>query len=332
MKKVLEKKVAQPDFIEPMLATLTDTYFSSEDWLYEEKFDGERCLAFKKNGAVRLLSRNNKLMNTNYPELVSALTQQAADNFIIDGEIITLNPEGVSDFELLQGRMNLQKTQEIKLKSKAVKVTYCIFDLMYTDGYDIRQLPLLERKKLLKKLLNYNKTLLYTEHIIGDGLKFFKQACARKWEGVIAKRINSQYVGVRSRDWLKFKCIMQQELIICGFTAPQGSRAYFGALLVGYYAQGKLIYAGKVGTGYTQDTLETLGKKLQKLVISKCPYTIYDGSEKNVTWVKPELVAEFQFANWTNAGKLRVGRYKGLRDDKAAKDVVQETVKPIGPR
>ncbi len=332
MKKALEKKVSQPDFIEPMLATLTDKYFSSNDWLYEQKFDGERCLAFKKNGSVRLLSRNNKLVNTNYPELVDALMQQKADNFIIDGEIVSLNPQGISDFELLQGRMNLQKTQEIQLKEKAVKIHYCIFDLIYTDGRDIRQMPLLERKKLLKKLLNYNKTLEYSEHIIGDGLTFFKKACGQKWEGVIAKRIDSEYVGVRSRDWLKFKCIMQQELIICGYTAPQGSRSYFGALLVGYYDKDKLIYAGKVGTGYTQDTLETLGKKLQKLIIKKCPYTLYDGPTKDITWVKPELVAEFQFANWTNAGKLRVGRYKGLRDDKAAKDVVQETVKPIGPR
>jgi DNA ligase D-like protein (predicted ligase) len=313
-----------PEFIPPMLATLTENYFSRPDWIYEEKFDGERCLAFKNKGKVRLVSRNKKIMNNNYPELVTALEKQTADNFVIDGEIVTLNEKGVSDFELLQGRMNLQKTEKIKLKEKAVKVRYCIFDLMYTNGQDTRRLPLLERKKLLKKLLSYNKTLVYTEHKVGDGITFFKQACKLKWEGLIAKRADSPYVGVRSRDWLKFKCISKQELIICGYTAPQGARNYFGALLVGYYAKDKLIYAGKVGTGYSQDTLETLGKKLQKLSIKKCPFTDYDGPTKDVTWVKPELVAEFQFANWTTAGKLRVGRYKGLRDDKNAQDVVRE--------
>ncbi len=321
-----------PDFIKPMLATLTETYFSSPDWLFEEKFDGERCLAFKKNGEVRLLSRNDKLMNDNYPEIVRALTKQKSDNFIIDGEIVALDPQGISDFELLQGRMNLQKTEKIQLNQRTINVSYYIFDLMHTYGTDTRSLPLLDRKKLLKKLLLYNKILLYTEHKIGDGVTFFKQACKRKWEGLIAKRINSEYVGVRSRDWLKFKCIYKQELIICGYTSPKGSRHYFGALLVGYYDKDNLIYAGKVGTGFSENTLEALGKKLQKLAIKKCPFTYYNSPIHDITWVKPQLVAELEFAQWTHAGKLRVGRYKGLRDDKNAKDVVQETVKPIGPR
>lgn len=323
------KKSAQPAFIKPMLATLTENYFSRNDWIYEHKFDGERCLVFKKNGNVQLLSRNNKEMNNQYPELVTALIKQAADNFIIDGEIVALDKSGVSDFELLQGRINVQKDHKIEALQKTVPVLFNIFDLMYVDGYDIRNLPLLTRKAILKKLLKYNGMLLYTEHKVGDGIEFFKQACKLHWEGLIAKRSASPYVGVRSPDWLKFKCIMKQELVIGGYTQPQGSRTDFGALLVGYYANGNFMYAGKVGTGYSQETLAMLGKKLQKLERATCPFSNYDETVRGVHWVKPQLVAEFQFANWTNAGKLRVGRYKGLRDDKNARDVVKELPKRV---
>jgi DNA ligase D-like protein (predicted ligase) len=323
------KKIAQPTFIPPMLATLTKDYFSDKHWLYEHKFDGERCIAFKKNGVVTLKSRNRNSMNKSYPELVKALTQQKADNFIIDGEIVSKNKKGVSDFQLLQGRINLRAPGE---SEKKVPIVYCVFDIMYCKGYDTRKLPLLTRKKLLKGLLSFNKLISYTPHVLRNGVTYFKKACHLRWEGLIAKRIDSQYAGKRSRDWLKFKCIMQQELVIAGYTAPQGSRAYFGALLVGYYnKKGDLIYAGKVGTGFDEKTLTMLGKKLERLQRASCPFTHYEGPTKNVQWVKPVLVAEFQFAQWTNAGRLRVGRYKGLRDDKDAKDVVKETPRAIGP-
>lgn len=326
------KKTAEPNFVKPMLATLTDDYFSSKDWLYEHKFDGERCLAFKKNGKVSLLSRNHKRMNDGYPELVKALEKQTADNFAIDGEIVSLNKAGVSDFQLLQGRMNLRVSSKVEQELGKVKIVYCIFDVMYAHGYDTRDLPLLERKKILKKLLKFNKILSYAKHKIGDGITFFKYACKHKWEGLIAKRITSTYVGLRSRDWLKFKCIMKQELVIGGYTTPRGSRSDFGALLVGYYSGTKFMYAGKVGTGYSEDILAMLGKKLRKLETSRCPFSNYDEKITGVHWVKPVLVAEFQFAQWTNSGKLRVGRYKGLRDDKAAKNVVKETPKAISIR
>ena len=329
LKKI--KKCPEPKFVQPMLATLTTNYFSNNDWLYEHKFDGERCLAFKNKGKVHLVSRNNKNMNDIYPELVDALKMQSADNFIIDGEIVSLNKQGVSDFQLLQGRINVHRQAEVAAKQKKIAVIYRIFDLMYIDSYDIRKLPLYARKELLKNLLKYNKQLTYSEHIIGKGIPFFKKACVLHWEGLIAKRIVGQYEGKRSTDWLKFKCIMKQELVIGGYTSPKGSRTYFGALLVGYYKKAKFIYAGKVGTGYSEDTLELLGKKLQKLTITRCPFTNYYESTKNVRWVKPFLVAEFQFAQWTNAGRLRVGRYKGLRTDKKAVDVVQELPKAIGP-
>jgi bifunctional non-homologous end joining protein LigD len=326
------KKMAQPDFVQPMLATLTDEYLSKDTWIYEEKFDGERCIAIKKNGKVHLVSRNQKLMNEQYPTLVQAFENQAADNFIVDGEIVAWNANGVSDFQMLQGRINLTKIAKIKVRSAQVSVALCIFDVMYAGGYDVRNMPLLARKQVLQNLLLFNKTLIYTKHKVDDGIAFFKHACRMHWEGVIAKRADSTYVGVRSPNWLKFKCIMKQELIIVGYTEPKGSRQYFGALLVGYYKDKKLMYAGKVGTGYSEQILEILGKRLQKLEIKKCPLVNYDESTKGVHWVKPQLVAEFQFAEWTSGGKLRVGRDKGLRDDKDAKDVVRERPKAIGPR
>ena len=322
------KKVTQPHWVAPMLATLTDDYFSSEDWIYEHKFDGVRALVYKQNGKVTLFSRNKNIMNTEYPEIVTALQKQKADNFIIDGEVVAMHG-GISNFELLQSRINLQDIEQIKRKTKLTEITFCIFDCMYLDGYDIRHLSLLERKKLLKKLLRYNHMLLYTEHIIGDGIKFFKNACKAKWEGVIAKKIDSQYEGKRSRNWLKFKCIMQQELVIGGYTTPRGARSYFGALLVGYYAKGKFRYAGKVGTGFNEETLTVLGKKLRALEIKECPFVDFDISYRGVHFVKPKLVAEFQFAQWTQGGKLRVGRFKGLRFDKPAKDVIKEIPKHI---
>ena len=319
------KKIAQPSFIPPMLATLTNYYFSKQDWIYEHKFDGERCLAFKKNGKVQLLSRNKNLMNNEYPELVAALEKQKADNFIIDGEIVAHTKKGVSDFQLLQGRMHLRTAHQ-----SVVQISYCIFDLMYADGYDLQSLPLLARKTILKKLLSYNTLLAYTDHIVGDGISYFKKACKQKWEGIIAKKNDSEYVNKRSHSWLKFKCIMKQELVIAGYTSPRRSRQHFGALLVGYYKDGKLIYAGKVGTGYSEAVLEMLYKKMHRLEQKKCPFANYDGKEAGVHWLKPALVAEFEFAQWTVGGKLRVGRYKGLRDDKDARDVVKERPLPRG--
>lgn len=326
------KKISLPAHMPFMLATLTNEYFSDPDWIYEQKFDGERCLAVKKKGKVKLVSRNNKLMNSEYPELVAALESQAADNFMLDGEIIAKGKKGVSDFQLLQGRMHLQKMAKLKQRKKEISITYCIFDLLYAGGYDLRRMPLLARKQVLKKLISWNKQLHFSKHKVGNGIPFFKHACKLHWEGLIAKRAASAYMGKRSKDWLKFKCIMKQELVIGGFTEPRGSRNSFGALLVGYYKDKKLMFAGKVGTGFTEDVLKKLGARLKKLEVKKCPFDHFDESQKGVHWVKPIVVAEFEFAQWTRGGKLRVGRYKGLRDDKNAKDVVKEVPKMISIR
>lgn len=328
--EILKKRIKekQPDFIQPMLATLTKDYFAKKNWVYEHKFDGVRCLAYKKNGKVKLLSRNDNNMNKTYPEVVKALEDQEQDNFILDGEIIA-KESGISSFQMLQERINLQDFATIAKLQKKIPIIYCIFDLIYVDGYNIQHLPLFARKEILEKLLDYNKILFYTKHKTGDAVKALKKACQLKWEGLIVKEINSIYQNKRSKSWLKFKCSAGQELVIGGYTEPRGSRDYFGALLVGYYQNGELQYAGKVGTGYSMLTLEELGPKLKKLEIKKCPFANFEDSTRNIHWVKPILVGEFEFAQWTKGGKLRVGRYKGLRTDKKAILVVKEMPKEI---
>ena len=318
------KKMPDPhSYLRPMLATLTKHYFSRKNWIFEPKFDGVRCLAYKKNGKVSLVSRNNKEMNREYPEIVHALEQQKADNFIIDGEVVALQ-HGISKFELLQGRINLRSSEKITEKLKKIPIKYVIFDLLYTDGYDVHSKPLLQRKKLLKSLLQYNTLLVWVDHGEEQGEKFFKEACNLGWEGIIAKKADSVYESRRSRNWLKFKCAQAQELVIGGYTDSQRSRTDFGALLVGYYRGKKLIYAGKVGTGFTRGTLSMLGKKLRALETNTCPFSIYTEPTQGVHWVRPRLVADFEFAEWTKAGRLRVPRYKGLRTDKPARDVIKE--------
>lgn len=318
-------RTAQPSWIPPMLATLTKDYFSDPHWIYETKFDGIRIIAYRNGSKIRLMSRNKQLLNSNYPELVKALLKQKSDSFIIDGEVVALQ-RTKSSFEKLQKRMkNSNPTaQEIK----KTPLYYYIFDMMYVDGYEIIALPLLARKKLLKKIISFKDPLRYSEHKIEKGLPFFKATCHKGLEGIMAKQAESTYQTKRSRDWLKFKCVAEQELVIGGYTEPQGSRTDFGALLMGYYHKGKLHYAGKVGTGFDQATLQELGKKLSKLRRSKCPFAHDDTlPKKNIAWVNPKLVAQIGFEEWTKGGKLRQPRYMGLRTDKKAKDVVREMAK-----
>lgn len=324
------KKEKQPDFIAPMLATLTKDYFSRTDWVYEHKFDGVRCLAYKKNGKVSLLSRNDNKMNNIYPEIVIALEEQIADNFIIDGEIIA-KEHRISSFEMLQNRMNLRNNSRVKSIQNKIPIFYCIFDLIYIDGYNIEHFPLFARKTILEKLLDYNKILILTKPLVGNAIKLFQKACKLNWEGIMAKDKNSIYQNKRSKSWLKFKCHQGQELVIGGYTQSKSEihDKSFGALLVGYYKDGELQYAGKVGTGFSFQTISELGARLQKLEIKKCPFVNFDISTNYVHWVKPILVGEFEFAQWTKAGKLRVGRFKGLRSDKKATLVVKEEPKEI---
>lgn len=317
------KKAAFARWYDPMLAKLTYDYFDDPDWIYERKFDGQRCIAYKKGNNVRLMSRNEKEANAYYPELVVAMQQIGPKNVVVDGEIVAFE-KNVTSFAKLQQRMHLEAPDQAA--ATGVKVYYYIFDILYIDQYDVRKLPLKERKRLIRAYVHFSDPIRLTVHRKGTGKAYRKEACKKDWEGVIAKNLEAPYQGKRSSDWLKFKCFNEQELVIGGYTAPQGSRIGFGALLLGYYAQGKLHYAGKVGTGWSDQMLEDLHAKLDKIETKKCPFTDYDGKEKQVTWVKPKLVAQIRFENWTQDYKLRHSSYLGLRIDKKAKDVVLEDI------
>lgn len=318
-KKLLKKKM-QPTQINVMLATLTHNYFYSPDWMYEHKLDGERCISIKNGKEVSLQTRNHKSMNISYPDVEEAISHIDA-NVILDGEIVAFK-HGLSDFSRLQQRMHARTKEEAK--KTHIAVYYYIFDIMYLDGYDLTQLPLITRKQILRKIISFKKPLRFTPHKLKTSEAYFDGICKKGWEGLMVKNIRSTYQSKRSTDWLKFKCVQEQELVIGGYTDPQRSRIGFGALLLGYYKRGKFHYAGKVGTGFDTETLLYLKKQLDKLETSRMPFINYNDSSKGVHWVKPQLVCEVGFTEWTHDNKLRHPRYLGLRRDKPAKEVTQE--------
>jgi DNA ligase D-like protein (predicted ligase) len=310
-----------PEWMEPMLATLTDRRFSDPGWIFERKFDGERCLVFRKGGKVRLLSRNRHRLNDTYPELEAALECLETPDFIADGEIVAFDG-GATSFSRLQARM--QVTDREKARRIGVPVFLYLFDLMYLDGYDITRVGLRSRKEFLGRLLSFTDPIRFSRHRNEAGEECFREACAKGWEGIIAKRAAGWYVHHRSPDWLKFTCLLQQEFVIGGFTDPAGSRSGFGALLVGYYDGGKLLYAGRVGTGFGERLLAALSGPLLSLERETSPFSDRKERRKGEHWVEPGLVCEVAFTEWTGAGVMRHPRFIGLRDDKAAREVVRE--------
>jgi bifunctional non-homologous end joining protein LigD len=311
----------QPDWMEPMLATLTDRRFSESGWIFERKFDGERCLVFRKEDTVRMLSRNRKRLNDTYPELEQALLKVGEERFIADGEIVAFEGE-VTSFSRLQQRMQIQERK--KAEKSGVAVYLYLFDLMYLDGYDLCDLDLRTRKNILTRLFAFEDPIRYSVHRDGDGVAFYREACAKGWEGIIAKRAAGRYLHRRSSDWLKFPCLNRQEFVIGGYTDPSGSRTGFGALLLGYYEGNDLIYAGKVGTGFDDRTLKELRDRLLSREQETSPFADRERPEKGEHFVTPDLVCEVAFTGWTDDGKLRHPRFLGLRQDKPAKDVVRE--------
>ena len=297
-----------------MKAVLTEERFSSDEWIYERKLDGIRCLAFRNDRDVRLLSRNKLSLKERFSEIASALQAEAGVDCILDGEVVAF-AGGKTSFERLQQR-----------GERRVSIYYYIFDLLYLDGYDVRPLSTRSRKRLLKNALRFAGPLRTTTHRNRDGGAYYADACHRGWEGLIAKRADAPYTGGRSRDWLKFKCSAEQELVIGGFTAPRGSRTELGALLLGYYDGGRLRYAGKVGTGFTHETLRELASRLAPLERTSSPFT-EEVKERNATWVDPRLVAQVGFSEWTRDGRLRHPRFLGLREDKPASEVVREAAR-----
>lgn len=315
------KRDAEPEWISPMLATLAHGSSRSEDWIVEQKLDGERCLAFREGEGVRMFTRNRRLVNGSYPEIVEALESQALKKFIIDGEVVVLN-HGLPSFSRLQERMHVDDPG--RARRSEVKVYYYVFDLLYENWNDLRSLPLKSRKELLKKSLVFRGPIRRLPYKTGKGEDFLKEACKKGWEGVIAKRASGAYIERRSTDWLKFKCVAGQEFVIGGYTDPQRTRTGFGALLLGYYIGDSLVYVGKVGTGFNSRILETLGKRLASLEQSGSPFVNYVERARGVHWVKPQLVAQIGFVEITRDGQLRQARFYGLRDDKAPPEVALE--------
>lgn len=312
-----------PYFERPMLATLTESYFSDKEWIFERKFDGVRGLLFKDGKEVFLKSRNNNYMDMSYPEIITAGKKLKVDQIILDGEIVAFEGSHTS-FQKLQLRIGITKSEKIALIN--LPIYMYIFDILYLDGHDLTQLPLEDRKCILKACIKYIDPLRYTEHKDTNGIEFYKQACAKGWEGLIAKKRDSIYVHKRSKAWLKFKCVSEQEFVIAGYTDPQRSRIGFGALLLGYYKNNKFHYAGKVGTGFDDAFLTEFSQKLKRFKIKKNPFTSHD-VPKDVYFVKPVFVAQIGFEEWTKDGKLRHPRFLGLRTDKKPKEVEKEIAK-----
>jgi bifunctional non-homologous end joining protein LigD len=305
---------------EPMKAKLHDRPFDDPDWVFERKLDGIRAIARREGAAATLTSRTGRDLSSAYPELIEALEAESMERFVADGEIVAFEGNRTS-FERLQGRMGIHDPRLARLTG--IPVHLYLFDLLELDGHDTSGLPLRSRKDLLRRSLEFAGPIRYTPHRNEHGRRFFREACSKGWEGLIAKRAESPYVHARSRDWLKLKCSREQELVIGGFTPPQGSRSHFGALLVGYYEDGELRYAGKVGTGFSERVLADLAARMQALEVPEPPFR-QDGLPKRARWVRPELVGQFAFSEWTRDGRLRHPRYLGLRDDKPAAEVVRE--------
>lgn len=307
------KKRIFPHELKPQLATLYKTVPEGDQWLHEIKYDGYRLLAMNQK-KLRLLTRNGKDWTAKFPSIAEAL--KPLPEAILDGEVVSLTEQGISSFEGLQAALQLEQSENL---------VFYVFDLPYLEGYDLTEAPLLVRKKLLAEVLARlgHERIRYSEHIISDGAVVYEHACAHHLEGIISKRVDSRYQSTRTKTWRKIKCAQRQEFVIVGFTAPGGSRKGFGALLLGYYADGALNYAGRVGTGFNAQQLHSISQKLNRLIQKNTP--IHGPvDEPEATWVKPELVAEVEFTEWTSSNRLRHPAFLGLREDKSAKEIGRE--------
>jgi bifunctional non-homologous end joining protein LigD len=307
----------KPD-LRPMLATLTDEPFDDPNWVFETKWDGFRAIAAARPGHASLYSRNGNDISRRYPAICEALTA-IRHQAVLDGELVALDAHGRSRFQLLQ---NVGRNH--------ARLLYCVFDLLYLNGKDLRGKTLLERKALLKRVLPKSRLLLYSEHVVGDGIKAFNRAKRAREEGVMAKLASGRYhSGERTREWLKVKASQEQEVVIVGFTAPRRSRKYFGALLFAVREGKGWKYAGRAGTGFDAETLRSVHAKLVPLISDQKPITEKVPDLARTTWVKPKLVAEVKFTEWTAAGEMRHPVFLGLRTDKPATQVTREMPRPL---
>jgi bifunctional non-homologous end joining protein LigD len=306
---------------EPALATLSHERFWEPGWIYERKLDGERCLAVRDGADVRLYSRSGRDVTVSFPEVAEALAAQTRSGFVVDGEVVAFEGSRTS-FAALQPRIHLSSSE--RARATGIRVFYYVFDVLSVDGEDTTGQPLLDRKRRLRDLLTFEGPVRYTNHRVSADDDYFADICSRGWEGLIAKKDDATYRKGRTDRWLKFKCEAGQELVVVGYTDPAGSRVGLGALLLGYYEGEDLVYAGKVGTGFSHALLRDLEKRLSRMQLERSPCTRGKLPTSGVHWVRPELVGEVAFTEWTRAGHLRHPRFLGLRRDKLAKDVVRE--------
>jgi bifunctional non-homologous end joining protein LigD len=321
-----------PTVIHPMLASSVAKAFDDPDWLFEIKWDGYRAVAFIEDGRVRLVSRNQNDLTAQFFELGSLPQFVNAQRAILDGEIVALDEEGRPSFSLIQQRTGLQPGKRRLARREGVPVIYYAFDLLYLDGLDLRRVALERRKQLLQDRIKVGGVIQFSDHYAEKGLALFEAAKQRGLEGILAKKRSSVYQEKRSNDWLKIKITQRQECVIGGYTAPEGSREYFGALVLGLYdEQGRLILVGQVGTGFDQKTLKEMFAQLQGLKTKQNPFYGEIGGLRKIQLVRPELVAEIKFAEWTHESteggmKLRAPVFMGLRADKPAEDCRLEEV------
>ena len=302
-----------PFRVQPMLATLVPEPFDKPGWVYEEKYDGDRMLAYKEEDRVQLLSRNGKDRTDKYPRIAAAIRILKPVTLLLDGEVVVFDKKEVSRFQLLQ-------------QDKGEPV-YAVFDCLFHEGKDLRSEPLSMRRDALEKSIGSSKILLPSHRLASNGLAAFRIAQRRGYEGLVAKELSSPYVEARSTKWLKVKVHQEDEFVIAGYTKPDGAREYFGALLLGAYdGGGTLRYVGKVGTGFDQKTLAAMYKKFQPLVRSR-PSVVDPPREKGVVFLAPRLVAQISFQEWTADKKLRQPVCLGLRDDKRPQDVLLPEVR-----
>jgi bifunctional non-homologous end joining protein LigD len=312
------EKGPMPKTLEPMKAQLVDEPFDNDRWLFEIKWDGIRLVSFIDNGDVTIQTRTGRTVDAQYPELQAISRLVSAKQAVLDGEIVVLDDEGHPSFQLLQNRGTDPRP-----------LHYMVFDIIYFDGKRLFKVALEDRKRLLRNIVRDADILKYSEHVLGQGKAFFKAAQEKRLEGIVAKLRESPYQpGVRSNAWLKIKAVLQQEVVIGGFTEPRGSRKHFGALIVGVYEDGKFVYAGHVGGGFDEKSLDSVYKLMKSLVTNKSPFSGEPprGNEKP-TWVRPRLVAEVKFAEWTRDGVMRQPVFLGLREDVNPRDVHREQPK-----
>jgi len=314
------RKAHLPEFISPQLATLVDKPPQGDEWLHEIKFDGYRMLCHLNRGQVKFWSRNQKDWSAKFPSLAKAVKTLPITNAILDGEVIAMDAKG---------RASFQKLQQAFGKSGDSGFVFQIFDCIYLNGFNLTKTPLRQRKEVLVQLLagvDEHGPLRYSDHVQGNGEAFFKQACNYQIEGIVSKLGDSTYESTRNRNWLKVKCIKRQEFVIAGFTESEKSFPGFGALIIGVYDKGKLLHAGRVGTGFSIKQRVELRKQLDQIVRDSCPFAVKpkDPGLRNAVWVAPKLVGEVAFTEWTADGSVRHPSFQGLRVDKKAKDVIRE--------